>query len=52
MEKGNIVKLHARFDSAVQIWPESDLAVEFWFALELTKVFDYVQWRHYEEVRP
>ncbi|MFH2009172.1 MAG: DNA damage-inducible protein D [bacterium] len=48
MEKKNIVKLHAEFDSIVQVWPDSE--VEFWFARDLQKVLGYAQWRNFQEV--
>ncbi len=48
MDKKDIVKLHAEFDSIVQIWPDSN--VEFWFARDLQRVLGYAQWRNFQEV--
>lgn len=48
MDRKNIIKLYGRFDSIVNIWPDSD--VEFWFARDLQKLLGYAEWRNFLKV--
>ena len=48
MDRKNIIKLYGRFDSIVNIWPDSD--VEFWFAKDLQKLLGYAEQRNFLKV--
>lgn len=45
MKRELIRSLHSRFETIVNVWPDSD--VEFWFARELQFILGYTQWRNF-----
>ncbi len=48
MEKDLLVRLHAQFESIVNVWPDSPL--EFWYARELQNALGYDRWENFKKV--
>ncbi len=48
MEKDLLVRLHAQFESIVNVWPDSPL--EFWYARELQGALGYDRWENFKKV--
>lgn len=44
MKRELVRSLHSKFETVVNVWPDSD--VEFWFGREVQFILGYKQWRN------